>query len=736
VYGGDQAGRNGEIDSCGDSQSTLTPLTVTKYGKILHCIYCHLNQLTAHPPPPPPTTTTTTTTTMSSTTKRIKKRPKVAHEAAMVTQAQRLLLLPMPIIPPPDHDRCHVYLPAKRRFCRQAPVVEVRVRVASPPPPPSRRGDPPVTTTTTPGDADAAPDPEDEGYRIARYCGNHRPTDAMNAPDDGNDDGNNGSEHAPTATHNRRRNRVPCPLDPTHTIWEDQVDKHMIKCPKVVRQASRQAMECYRLDHNRGGFGEYRFFGCCTRDEGGSAPAIPNNNNGADWAVALARRVMRAYHSTGATEGGIRMADLATPSLVEALQRGADYYRIKTGGPKHLHQHASLIGHLRRVVTDAFEAEVPTPTNEKDPSATAGDRVGTDHHTKEAAPFPSSPGVTLLEMGAGRGITGLLVAGVMNGSAQRTSSSDATTSPSAFKSSVVDLVLVDRGNARGKADTVLRRALTIDPSPHLDLRLHSWRRITCDLDHLHVPTLLDCCSDKHDDSKDKAKDLSHPSSSHNEDRTRGSAGRNVNSDSAQPRPPHVVVIAKHLCGSGTDVALSSLVNVKGRIRACAFATCCHGLCTWDDYVGRNFLGRIMTDKDERETQEPAASFGKHEFDLLARWSAGTVSWGSQVQSPVASRCVGEEEMPTEHSSGFCSMDSDDPFNVAKIAAAIQVEPAELGRACQRLIDFGRREFMQSRIFTSDAESPTARCSSESTVELVHYVPPEVTPQNALLLGWR
>jgi tRNA:m4X modification enzyme len=696
--------------------------------------------------------TTTKTKKMSSTTERINKRPKVVGPqllAASTTHTEdgTTAALPMPI-PPPDYDRCHVYLPAKRRFCRQAPVVEVRVLVS----PPLARGDP---ATKTPAEKDAveAPDPNDGGYRIARYCGNHRPTlvhavGGTGAADNDNDeygDNKDISEHdvtSPQSQKKRRRNRVPCPLDPTHTVWEDQVDKHIKKCPKLLKQASRQAMECYRLDHNRGGFGEYRFVAGCSYatsdDKGGSAATIPNNC-GADWAVALARRVMRAYHSASAREGGIRLADLATPSLVEELQRGADYYRIKTGGPKHLHQHASLIGHLRRVVTDAFsdEAEVPTTTNEKDPSATADDRVGTDNHTTDSAPFPSSPGVTVLEMGAGRGITGLLVAGVMNGAAQRTSGSDATTSPFAFKSSVVNLVLVDRGNARGKADTVLRRATTIDPSPHLDLRLHSWRRITCDLDHLHVPTLLDCCSDRHDDSKDKTKDLSHPSSSHDDKKTEETVVPHIHSDRAHPRPPHVVVVAKHLCGSGTDVALKSLVDVRGRIRACAFATCCHGLCTWDDYVGRNFLGRvIMTHNDEQEAQATVPSFGKQEFDLLARWSAGTVSCGSLAQVTVANgRACDEEESPIEHSSGFRNVDSDDPFNVTKIAASIRVEPAKLGRACQRLIDVGRREFMQSHIFTTDAEPPAAS-SSMSTVELVHYVPPEVTPQNALLLGWR
>jgi len=45
--------------------------------------------------------------------------------------------------------------------------------------------------------------------------------------------------------------------------------------------------------------------------------------------------------------------------------------------------------------------------------------------------------------------------------------------------------------------------------------------------------------------------------------------------------------------------------------------------------------------------------------------------------------------------------------------------AGLGRACQRIIDYGRCDYLKGRGFK---------------VDLFHYVPPDVTPQNALIVA--
>jgi hypothetical protein len=48
----------------------------------------------------------------------------------------------------------------------------------------------------------------------------------------------------------------------------------------------------------------------------------------------------------------------------------------------------------------------------------------------------------------------------------------------------------------------------------------------------------------------------------------------------------------------------------------------------------------------------------------------------------------------------------------------------IGRACQRLIDYGRKEYMRQVLFCTDK------------AELLYYVSPEVSPQNAALIARR
>ena len=54
----------------------------------------------------------------------------------------------------------------------------------------------------------------------------------------------------------------------------------------------------------------------------------------------------------------------------------------------------------------------------------------------------------------------------------------------------------------------------------------------------------------------------------------------------------------------------------------------------------------------------------------------------------------------------------------------------LGHACQRIIDYGRCEFMRNTLFSS------ADSDVKFDVRLLHYVPRNVTPQNALLIAFK
>ena len=84
-------------------------------------------------------------------------------------------------------------------------------------------------------------------------------------------------------------------------------------------------------------------------------------------------------------------------------------------------------------------------------------------------------------------------------------------------------------------------------------------------------------------------------------------------DTETSDPAPVVVVAKHLCGAATDLALRAVANsatAGQRVRGLGIATCCHHACSWEDYCGADWL---------REK-----GFSGHEFELLKFWT-GTSS---------------------------------------------------------------------------------------------------------------
>ena len=88
----------------------------------------------------------------------------------------------------------------------------------------------------------------------------------------------------------------------------------------------------------------------------------------------------------------------------------------------------------------------------------------------------------------------------------------------------------------------------------------------------------------------------------------------------------ISVIAKHLCGAGTDLALKSMETIRGKVSSCVLATCCHGICDWKEYVGRDYLRQAMAANDD---SSPPLLFGPDEFDLMRQWCAGSVACQSK-----------------------------------------------------------------------------------------------------------
>jgi len=208
------------------------------------------------------------------------------------------------------------------------------------------------------------------------------------------------------------------------------------------------------------------------------------------------------------------------------------------------------------------------------------------------------------------------------------------------------------------------------------------------------------------------------------------------------RKAKIVVIAKHLCGVGTDLALKSLIPIRHRIDACLIATCCHGICNWEDYVGRDILREVMEGEKCDDNDSSLPSFGPLEFDLLRRWSAATVarqgqkSEASLGKDTDTTRSSGDDAM--EHTTTLDenetnkSLGNSSETNISPVVRelGLSCDIQGLGRACQRLIDYGRSEYINRNIFQT--------INNEQTVvnNLSQYVEPEVTPQNAILWAYR
>lgn len=539
--------------------------------------------------------------------------------------------------PPPvpeGWDRCHAYMDRKARFCRQE-VLPALVEL---------------------------------GFF---YCGNHR--HMCPAPVAGK-------------RSSDRLRRIPCPIDPTHTIYEDMLEKHIPICPKTVALEKLKQESYYCQDCNCGGHGSMSR--TIDQDQTLSTKAVVQVENEQARRVAMA--VLRAYKrlfpmkkkkisgkvSDALPEADVNLINLTEKNIFNAIPMSnlsiseincgftdVMHQRIKCGGWLHMQQQASLIGNLRRVGV-IEESEIGLLSNSKG---------------KRQAPENSSSFCrTIIEMGAGRGMTGLILAGVSG------------VNPKVY----THLTMIERGASRSRADKNLRRIQQYpirSPSryPYIDLSDVDYDRIQCDLSHIDMKYVLEPVP-------------------HN------TVDLHVQKEGTNATKRDIIVIAKHLCGVGTDLALKALQPVKHEITACFMSTCCHGVCSWKDYVGRDFLMEAMLfDSSQLST------FGEAEFDLLRLWSSGTV--------------VDPRDTDDVHSPPTvkCSNDPAEVVNVTKIVKDLNLRCGVqgFGRACQRLIDYGRYEYIRQELFDETEDSI-------SNVELFHYVETSVTPQNAALLAYR
>lgn len=591
--------------------------------------------------------------------------------------------------------------------------------------------------------------------------------------DDVDADGKRKNDEESQTTH---QPRVLCYLCHT-SVYETKLEKHIKICPVTKKRKLQEKQSYYRHNVNTGGAG-----GLFAEETRG----IQLQHDQPKWAQQVAYRVLHVHRSlfTSAASnsnveditldeihGAIPLEDLSTNELEAGIERALESHRIKVGGTeKHIPQLASLIGHLRQM-------RVLPPIQPKLLSST--DNSSSDHTDSQTEDVSSQRrNIVFLEMGAGRGMFGLTAAGVASAS----SSTSRSTRSGADKVNIPDdnncgndesptttLVMVERSGNRAKAEKHLRNDIPKDAKmSYMKIDNIKWSRVNCDLSHVHLPTVLNNLKDENEQPK-QTRELSIVPYNDDVD----SHANNTRDHSASEQEKQVsstcchCIIAKHLCGAGTDLALKSLHSVRREIDACIFATCCHGVCDWQHYVGRDYLRTAMIgeEKDDCNADKKIdgsglSSFGKAEFDLMVRWCGASVAHTddeSITTTTAATRrrsngnseiydCA-ECEAGTDQESSE-SLD-DHPTGIGtsvsnvvkslKLSCGIQ----GLGRACQRLIDYGRFEYLRRDVFGAakddEKTKEKAGCISDDfdvVIDLCHYTSPHVSPQNAILRAYR
>ena len=572
--------------------------------------------------------------------------------------------------PPPlpsDWDRCHAFLTKKDRYCRQ------------------------------------------ERGKGMLYCVSHFYfiTTCTPCPPTSTNDvtANDESE--------KRKNyikRIRCPLDGSHTIYEAHLKSHLKKCNTAKNKIIDRSQAYYRHGVNQGGCGSLHQINV-NNEKGGD----DRNNNVIksetkqqdetyyhDLAICILKAYILAFAPNSQENHEEQTRDdiinMTHETLYQYIKSDNHYetekslgfedslaeHRIKIGGPKHLEQIGSIVGHVKDIVE-------PSSSEQK----------------------------IILEMGAGRATTGFVVGSVLAAAAASKHNCNDDNKEKETKDKDIKLILVEKAGSRGNADRAFRRKQHSQDqqgdnedqqeksSSYMNVNRVEVERIKCDLAHAYIPTILSMGNTTKDPQNDSMK-------------------KDLSSDNTQHR--NVIVIAKHCCGVGTDLALKSLLPVKDRIHGCIFATCCHGICSWDDYVGRDTLYDIMA-KANSSFSDRCFKFGKEEFDLMKRWACGTVIGPAPTQKVNERSEHGDPDELQQQEHAVAKNDQLKSITFVVKSMKLQCGMEGLGRACQRLIDFGRCKFMENHLFQTDGKKTT-----RNEAMLCHYVDSSVTPQNALLKG--
>jgi tRNA:m4X modification enzyme len=200
-------------------------------------------------------------------------------------------------------------------------------------------------------------------------------------------------------------------------------------------------------------------------------------------------------------------------------------------------------------------------------------------------------------------------------------------------------------------------------------------------------------------------------------------------DMAKLPLPHgkgVVLIAKHLCGVGTDLALRALKTlapgtqhkhasfadtdsdsaaskepsfaIKHGIAGVALATCCHHCCNLQDAVGQEFM--------------TSCGFTRQDVAAIGR-IGGWVATYTNTSTTTTGTSSGDEHTVVRKTSKGLHIVS------ATEASRTPAQMVAIGRKAKRLIDYARVQYLRSLGLYA---------------EMVYFCDATVTPENCLIIA--
>jgi len=411
------------------------------------------------------------------------------------------------------------------------------------------------------------------------FCGNHQPDESVE----------HGTESSLVCGDTKdakkdKKERVPCPIDPTHTIFKSSLNYHIKVCTKLKQSKAMSEQAFFKQDCNSY---SVTCMSCGNNEESQIEAAID--------ADALAAKINFVYAQIQAkcTES----EDIATfqENNLNTTYAQTKWANTASANPTTVPATTPVSA---TISDDAVAAKIATKLGQDLTSFSKMRHVDQDIllvqqmrdrgliNTGAKADSTLCPAV-YVELGAGRGLLSYAV-----------SCADPTST----------VVLVERYGSKKKIDKALKEDLaelkaslnsedTVSGAENSEVVAGAINRVRMDIRHCYLPLLPGVVA-----ARDTTADNTEMTQSY--------------TNKQQP----VVVIAKHLCGVATDLAIQSVAsfphipvsseatkqeNLAHKV-GIAIATCCHHACHFPDYTGRDWY--------------LSQGFTAGEFEILKKWS--------------------------------------------------------------------------------------------------------------------